>query len=64
MEFLYSQKIGAFYRIYYLYEFDSFGTVTIYKVHCARNVVKTIETFIYNREIIQELTACMMNKNL
>lgn len=64
MEFLYSQKIGSNYKIYYLYDLDSFGTITIYKVHCAKNVVKTIETFIYNREIIQELVACMINNNL
>lgn len=64
MEFLYSQKIDAFYKIYYLYDLDIFGTLTIYKVHCAKNVVKTIETFIYNREIIQDLTACMVNNNL
>lgn len=64
MEFLYSQKIGAFYKIYYLYELDSFGTLTIYKVQTVKDVVKTMETFIYNREIIQELTACMANNRL
>lgn len=64
MEFLYSQKIDAFYKIYYLYEFDSFGTLTIYKIHCVKDVAKTIETFIYNREIIQELTACIINNKL
>ena len=64
MEFLYSQKIGSNYRIYYLYELDVFGVVTIYKIHCVKDIVKTIETFIYNREIIQELIACMANNNL
>ena len=64
MEFLYSQKIGSNYKIYYLYELDIFGVVTIYKIHCVKNVVKTMETFIYNREIIQELIACMANNNL
>lgn len=64
MEFLYSQKIGSNYRIYYLYEVDVYGVVTIYKIHCVKDVVKTIETFIYNREIIQELIACMVNNNL
>jgi hypothetical protein len=64
MEFLYSQKIGANYKIYYLYDLDIFGTLTIYKVQTVKDVVKTIETFIYNREIIQELTACMANKRL
>lgn len=64
MEFLYSHKIGAFYKIYYLYELDNFGTLTIYKVQTVKDVVKTIETFIYNRDIIQELTACMANNKL
>jgi len=64
MEFLYSQKIDANYKIYYLYELDIFGTLTIYKVQTVKEIVKTIETFIYNREIIQELTACMANNRL
>ena len=64
MEFLYSQKIGSNYKIYYLYDLDLFGTVTIYKIHCVKDVVKTMETFIYNREIIQEMIACMANNNL
>ena len=64
MEFLYSQKIGSNYKIYYLYEVDVFGVVTIYKIHCVKNIIKTIETFIYNREIIQEMMSCMVNNNL
>lgn len=64
MEFLYTQKIGSNYKIYYLYELDVFGVVTIYKIHCVKDIVKSIETFIYNREIIQELIACMVNNNL
>lgn len=64
MEFLYTQKIGSNYKIYYLYELDVFGTITIYKIHCVKDIIKTIETFIYNREIIQELIACMANNNL
>ena len=64
MEFLYAQKIGSNYKIYYLYDLDVFGTVTIYKIHCVKDTIKTIETFIYNREIIQELMACMVNNNL
>jgi hypothetical protein len=64
LEFLYSQKIGSNYKIYYLYEVDVFGVITIYKIHCVKDIIKTIETFIYNREIIQELTACMVNNDL
>ena len=29
-----------------------------------KDIIKTIETFIYNREIIQELMACMANNDL
>lgn len=64
MEFLYCQKIGSNYKIYYLYEVDIYGVVTIYKIHCVKDTIKTMETFIYNREIIQELIACMVNNNL
>ena len=64
LEFLYSQKIGSNYKIYYLYEVDIFGVVTIYKIHCVKDIIKTMETFIYNREVIQELMACMINNNL
>lgn len=64
MEFLYSQKIGSNYKIYYLYDLDIFGTVTIYKVQCIKETIKTIETFIYNREIIGEMMSCMANNEL
>ena len=29
-----------------------------------KSTIKTIETFIYNREIIQEMMSCMVNNNL
>lgn len=64
MEYLYTQKIGSNYKIHYVYDLDIFGVVTIYKIHCVKDTLKTIETFIYNREIIQELVACMANNNL
>lgn len=64
MEMLYAQKIGSGYKIYYLYDLDIFGTLTLYKVQCVKNVVKSMETFIYNKEIIEEMIACMANNNL
>lgn len=64
MEFLYAQKIGSGYKIYYLYELDVFGTLTIYKVQCVKNIVKSMETFIYNKELLQEMLGCMVNNNL
>lgn len=64
MEFLYSQKIGSSYKIYYLYDLDIFGTITMYKIQCVKDVVKSIDSFIYNREVIQEMIGCMVNKGL
>lgn len=64
IEFLYSQKIGSSYKIYYLYDLDEFGTVTIYKAHCVNETLKSIESFVYNRELIQELTAFIVNNEL
>jgi len=64
MEFLYSQKIGSNYKIYYLYDLDMYGTVTIYKIHTVKNVIKSIDSFIYNRKIIQEMMVYMANHNL
>ena len=63
-EYLYTQRIGSNYKITYLYDLDIFGTITIYKIHTLKNVVKTIETFIYNREIIQEMLAYIVNHNM
>ena len=40
MEFLYSQKIGSNYKIYYLYEVVMYGIVIIYKIHCVKDIVK------------------------
>lgn len=64
MEYLYSQKIGSNYKITYLYDLDIFGTITIYKIHCVKETIKTIETFIYNRELLQEMFAYIENHKL
>ena len=55
MDLLYTQKIGSNYSITYLYDLDDFGTITIYKIHTIKNVIKNIETFIYDRDIIKSL---------
>lgn len=64
MEFLYTQKIGSNYSISYLYDLDEFGTITIYKIHMIKNVVKNIETFIYDRGIINNLIEFMAKNNI
>lgn len=63
-EFLYSQKIGSGLIISYLYDLDIFGTVTIYKVQRVRGVIKSIETFIYDKKLIEELFVHIFNNNL
>lgn len=64
MEYLYTQKIGSNYKITYLYDLDVFGTVSVYKIHCVKDTIKTIETFIYNRELLQEMFAYIENNKL
>ena len=64
MEYLYTQKIGGSYKITYLYDLDIFGTITIYKIHLVKDIIKSIETFVYNREVIEEMTAYVVNNDL
>lgn len=64
IDFLYSQSIGSNYKIYYLYDLDIYGTITIYKIHCVKNILKNVETFIYNRDIIQEMVTYIANHDM
>lgn len=64
LEFLYTQKIGSNLEITYLYDLDCFGTLTIYKIQNVRKTLKSVETFIYNKEIIEELIAYIENNKL
>ena len=64
LEFLYTQKIGSNLEITYLYDLDCFGTLTIYKVQNVKKTLKSVETFIYNKEIIEELIAYIENNKL
>ena len=54
INFLYSEDITGFVTEHYLYEFDVFGTLTIYRVTTVKNVIKSIDTFIYNIDVINE----------
>lgn len=54
LEHLYTERVTAFMKNIYLYEQDEFGCLTIYKVVTVKNVVKTIETFIYDKKLIEE----------
>ncbi len=64
LEFIYSHQMTSTMKIYYLYDLDKFGTITIYKVICVKEHIKSINSFIYNRELIQELLAFIENNKL
>lgn len=53
LEHLYTERVNAFTNNVYLYEQDEFGNLTIYKVITIKNVVKTIDTFIYDKKLIE-----------
>lgn len=55
LEHLYTERVNAFTNNVYLYEQDEFGTLTIYKIITIKNVVKTIDTFIYDKKVIGSL---------
>ena len=64
LEFIYSHQMTSTMKIYYLYDLDKFGTITIYKVICVKEHIKSINSFIYNRELIQELLVYIANNKL
>ena len=53
LEHLYTERVTAFADNVYLYEQDEFGNVTIYRIVTVKNVVKTIDTFIYDKKLIE-----------
>lgn len=52
---LYTERVNAFTNNVYLYDQDCFNTITIYRIITVKNVVKTIDTFIYDKELIKNL---------
>ena len=55
LEHLYTEPVNAFTKNVYLYEQDCFGTLTIYRLITIKGIVKTIDTFIYDKEVIGSL---------
>ena len=53
LEHLFTERVNAFTNNVYLYEQDEFGTLTIYRLITIKNVVKTIDTFIYDKKLIE-----------
>jgi len=53
LKHLYTERVNAFTKNVYLYEQDEFGTLTIYRLITIKNIVKTIDTFIYDKKLIE-----------
>ena len=53
LEHLFTERVNAFTNNVYLYEQDEFGTLTIYRLITVKNVVKTIDTFIYDKKLVE-----------
>lgn len=53
LEHLFTERVNAFTNNVYLYEQDEFGTLTIYRLITIKNVVKTIDTFIYDKKLVE-----------
>ena len=53
IEHLFTERVNAFTKNVYLYEQDEFGTLTIYRLITIKNVVKTIDTFIYDKKLVE-----------
>lgn len=64
LEFIYSHQMTSTMKVYYLYDLDKFGTITIYKVVCVKEHIKAINSFVYDRQLIQELLAFIENNKL
>lgn len=64
LEFIYSHQMSSTMKVYYLYDLDKFGTITIYKVVCVKEHIKAINSFVYDRTLIQELLAFIENNRL
>lgn len=64
LNFLYSNKVGSNLRFNYFYDLDEFGNIIIYKVQTVKGYVKTIDTFIYNRDIINKIVVYIVDHNL
>ena len=52
LEHLYTERVNAFTKNIYLYEQDEFGNLTIYRLITVKNVVKSIDTFIYDKKLV------------
>ena len=63
LEHLYTERVTAFADNVYMYEQDCFGTLTIYRVFTVKNVVKTVDTFVYDKKLVEALFASEYEKD-
>lgn len=54
-EHLVTERLNSFANTVYLYEQDIYSNLTIYKFTVCLDVIKSMETFIYNRDVINAL---------
>lgn len=52
---LYTETITGFMSNVYMYHIDMFSKLTIYRVITVKNVVQTIDTFIYDQKLVKKL---------
>ena len=62
LEHLYTEKITNFASNIFLYEQDCFGTLTIYRIMTVKNTIKSIDTFIYDRKLVEAFLKTMYEK--
>lgn len=53
LEHLFTERVNSFTNNVYLYEQDEFSTVRIYRIITVKNIVKTIDTFIYDKKLVE-----------
>lgn len=63
LNFLYSERLTGFVTEHYLYSLDKFGTLTVYRVTTVIDEVKSIDTFIYDVNVIKELMNYLEKEN-
>lgn len=64
LKHLYSEKIDSFAKIVYMYDSDKFGTLTIYKITVVLDTIKGIDTFLYNKELLEKFFEDVYKKDM
>lgn len=62
LEHLYTEKVTNFASNVFLYEQDCFGTLTIYRIMTVKNVIKSIDSFVYDKKLIEAFLKTMYEK--